>query len=115
MADKDRNPFVIPDENPKPRPGCPVCKKMDFGGQMVYGTVTFKCRSCGNEWQGGVGQMAQDPRVPYPPEDPKSVPNVDFEKSKSSAFPQEVLRRRPDLNQSFRKGAPIPAPGEEDG
>lgn len=111
---KNRNPFIVPEERPMPRRGCPICKGMNFGGNMVYGVVTFTCRDCGNQWQGGVGQVAQDPREPMPPEDPRSIPNIDFEKSKTSPTPVEVQRRRPDLNQSFRKGAPIPSPGDED-
>lgn len=97
-----------------PRRGCPVCGKMEFSGMMIYGTATFKCRACGNEWQGGIGQEPQDPRVPFPPTSPKDAPAVQFEKTKESDKPQEYLARRQDPTQYYRQGAPVPPPGEED-
>lgn len=115
MADQPRNPFVLPDEKPMPRRGCPVCGKMEFSGQMIYGVATFKCRPCGNEWQGGIGQVPQDPNVPLPPTNPRDAPILQFEKTRQSDKPQEYLARRPDPTQSFRKGARVPNPGEEDG
>ena len=111
---KDRNPFVIPEVKPTPRRGCPKCGKNEFGGTMVYGVVTFRCRVCGNEWQGGIGQVPQDPRVPVPPQDPKAAPVVQFEKTKMSDKPQDYIARKPDTTQEFRKGAPVPNPGDED-
>lgn len=112
--DPDRNPFVLPDEKPSLKRGCPKCGKAEFGGYMSYGVATFKCRLCGNEWQGGIGQEPQDPRIPVPPTSPKDVPIVQFERTRQSDKPQDYLARRPDPTQSFRKGAPIPPPGEED-
>lgn len=113
--DQARNPFVVPDEKPMPRRGCPVCGKMEFSGNMIYGVATFKCRACGNEWQGGIGQVPQDPRVPSPPANPRDAPTVQFERDvKKSDKPQDFIARRPDPTQEFRKGAPIPGPGEED-
>ena len=112
--DPGRNPFVLPDDKPVPRRGCPICKGMNFGGQMIYGVATFKCRDCGNEWQGGIGQEPQDPRIPFPPTSPKDEPIVQFERTKQSDKPQEYLARRPNPTQSYRQGAPVPPPGEED-
>lgn len=112
----DRNPFVIPEVKPGPRRGCPMCGGMDYGGNMVYGVVTFTCRLCKNEWQGGIGVEPQDPRTPMPPQDPRGAPVVQFEKdSKKSDKPQDYVARRPDLTQDFRKGAPVPKPGDDDG
>jgi len=113
--DEGRNPFVIPGEKPRPRRGCPVCGGMNFGGQMIYGTLHSKCRDCGNEWQGGVGQEPQDPRIPSPPQDPKSAPNVEFMRTKESGErPVDFLTRRPDVLPDYRKGAPVPPPGEDE-
>lgn len=113
--DVDRNPFVVPDEKPVSRRCCPACKRSNFGGQLIYGVATFKCRDCGNEWQGGIGQEPQDPRIPHPPENPRDAPIVGFElRPKVSDKPFPVIQRRPDLTPEFRKGAPIPNPGEED-
>jgi hypothetical protein len=92
-----------------------VCGKMNFGGQMIYGILTNKCRDCGNEWQGGVGVEPQDPRVPFPPQDPRAAPTVEFQKTKESGDrPVDYLARRPDLTPDFRKGAPVPRPGEDE-
>ena len=114
--DPNRNPLVIPTEKPVVRRNCcPKCGGKDFGGQMIYGVATFKCRSCGNEWQGGIGQEPQDPRIPHPPANPKDGPNVDFFFTKESGDkPVPRTIRRPDTTPDFRKGAPIPPPGEED-
>jgi hypothetical protein len=79
---------------------------------MAMGVATFKCRKCKNEWQGGVGTMPQDPTVPSPPVNPKDAPRVDFYKNTKTGQIEEI-RRRPDSTQSFRQGAPIPNPGEE--
>jgi len=114
--DSNRNPLVIPEVKPTPRRGCPKCRGRNFGGQLIYGTMTFKCRDCGNEWQGGIGQEPQDPRIPFPPQDPRTQPIVDFEMRPREAGdrPVPVITRRPDPTPEFRKGAPIPLPGEED-
>jgi hypothetical protein len=112
--DPSRNPLVIPTDKPSTRRGCPVCGKMEYGGQMIYGVLTNKCRACGNEWQGGIGQVPQDPRLPDPPMNPRDVPTLQFERTKTSDKPQDYVARRPDMTQAFRKGAPIPPPGEED-
>lgn len=62
---------------------------------------------------GGIGRVAQDPTVPTPPIDPKDRPTIEFFKNARTGEVEEIFRR-PDLTQDFRKGAPIPAPGEED-
>lgn len=80
---------------------------------MSYGVATFTCRKCKNRWQGGIGIMPIDPTVPMPPTDPRDTQTVDFVKTKASDKPQEIRPRRADLNQSFRKGAPIPGEDED--
>ncbi len=52
--------------------------------------------------------VAADPRLPTPPQDPRSAPTVDFEKTKMSPTPEEYRVRRVDSTPDFRKGAPIP-------
>lgn len=110
----DRNPFVIPDEKPAPRRGCPQCGGDKFSGYTNFGIVYRTCRSCGCEWQGGIGQLPQDPTVPVPPTHPNDRPNIEFVKTKVDGDrPVPVTVRRPDLTPAFRKGAPIP--GDDDG
>lgn len=113
----DRNPFIIPDEKPMPRRGCPACGANDFSGMAAGGVVTFTCRVCKNQWQGGIGQVAQDPTVPRPPENPRERPIVDFglNPKEHGEKPVPYQTRRPDPSQTFRGGAPVPNPGEEDG
>jgi hypothetical protein len=81
---------------------------------MIYGVATFKCRPCGNEWQGGIGQVPVDPTVPAPPMNPKDEPALQFERTRHSDKPQDFIVRRQDPTQSFRRGAKVPNPGEED-
>ena len=104
-----RNPLVIPDSPAGgTRRGCPKCGVADFSGQMIYGVATFKCRTCQNEWQGGIGAVPADPREPAPPQDPRSAPTTDFERTKMSPNPEEYRVRRADPTPDFRRGAPIP-------
>lgn len=108
--DPNRNPLVIPRLKPEdlPKRGCPACGSDRADSFMSYGVVTHKCLKCGNKWHGGVGMVAQDPREPMPPLNPKDAPLVDFEKTKDSVSPQEVRPRRADPTQNFRKGLPVP-------
>jgi hypothetical protein len=112
--DPNRNPFVIPDTKPVSRQnGCPECGSKHYDGQKIYGVITFTCLDCKNKWQGGVGQEPQDPRMPFPPQDPRTVPNVEFARTKDSGErPVDILQRRPDPTPDYRKGAPIPNPGD---
>jgi hypothetical protein len=91
---------------------------------MAGGVAVFKCRDCQNEWQGGIGQEPQDPRIPVPPQDPRSAPVIGWEKPSKQVVedrgirdpnqPVDVVVRRPDPTPDFRKGALIPSPGDED-
>lgn len=110
MAD-DRNPLIIPERTYIPPQRCLKCGSGEFNRRRVQGVVISRCRKCGEEAQGGLPQMPQDPRVPYPPE--QYVPTVRFEKSVRGDDQIVEVRRRPDNTQSFRKGAPIPEPGED--
>lgn len=109
-TDKDRNPVIIPKEEPRRR-GCPKCGGMNFSGRKVYGVITSTCRDCKAEWSGGLPQEPLDPRLPYPPEDP-IPPAVTFTRSPSGVVVEE--RRAVSTTTEFRKGALIPPPGEED-
>lgn len=106
-----RNPLIIPVEESKKK-GCPKCGGTDFNGRKVQGSITFTCSSCKNQWAGGLPQEPQDPRLPTPPEDPASSPSLTFMKGRGD-MPVEV-RRGVSLTQEFRKGSPVPKPGEED-
>jgi hypothetical protein len=71
------------------------------------GVVTFRCKKegCPGEWYGGLPQEPVDPRMPTPPLNPRDLPRVDFIKDAKGEF--QEIRRRPNLTQEFRKGAPI--------
>ena len=116
MADQTKRPTsVIIPPPPVKRGGCPVCGSGEYGGKLAGGVLTRTCRSCGNVWQGGTGVEPQDPRIPFPPEDPSTRPNIEFARTRESGDrPVDFLVRKPDLTQDFRKGAPIPLPGEEE-
>lgn len=108
--DKARNPVIIPVEEPKRR-GCPKCSGQNFSGRKVQGVITFTCRDCKQEWTGGLPQEPLDPRLPHPPQNPIPPP-VQFTKNDKGMVEEE--RRAVSLTQEFRKGAPIPSPGEEE-
>jgi len=111
----ERNPFIIPEDAQPVRRGCPSCGENDYSGRMAQGYAVFKCRKCGNEWHGGIGAVAADPREPMPPQDPKTKPIIDWALTKESGVvPVPVMTRRPDPTPDFRKGAPVPSPGDED-
>lgn len=114
MADQDRNPLIIPSGTPARATirGCPQCGIADWDAFSVDGVVTRRCRRCKNEWSGGLPGLPQDPTKPSPPINPKDRPNLIWTRTKESgADLVDVMDRRPDLTQSFRKGAPI---GEDD-
>lgn len=114
VRDKDRNPLLIPTEKPAPKPRkCPYCGGSNFAGFSSSGYLTMRCNDCGGEWMGGVGRVPQDPTVPHPPLDPRDRPTVDFARNDKTGEVEEI-RRRPDYTQSFRRGAPLPEPGEDD-
>ena len=75
--------------------------------------MTFTCtkEACGNKWQGGLPQEPIDPRLPRPPENPKDLPPVRFERDSKGQFQEH--RRAVNTTPEFKKGAPIPS-GEED-
>lgn len=112
ILDKDRNPVIIPKEEPKKR-GCPKCGCEDFSGRRIGGAnVVFTCanKDCKQQWSGGLPQVAIDPRLPHAP-DPVPPP-ISYTKNDKGMVVEEV--RAVPLTQEFRKGAPIPPPGEED-
>jgi hypothetical protein len=100
--DHSRNPLFIPEKEPSKVRGCPKCGGDKWSGRKVQGVVLFTC-PCGQQWQGGL-QEAQDPRIPAPV-DPY-VPPLRFDKNPRTGESEE-LRRRVDLTQEFRKGAPL--------
>lgn len=108
IRDSSRNPLVIPTDKPAGRRGCPACGAADWDAFSSDGIATFKCRKCKNVWQGGIGQVPYDPRVPIPPINPKDQPATEFVRTKTSDKPQEVRIRPVDTTQPFRKGALIP-------
>jgi hypothetical protein len=110
--DKNRNPIIIPTEEPK-KPGCPKCGGQDFSGRRIGGAASlhFSCRGCGNQWDGGLPHVPMDPREPRPPENPLKT-GVTFTKNDKGMVVEEV--RGASLTPEFRKGAPIPPPGEEE-
>jgi hypothetical protein len=111
----DRNPLLIPEgaREQVVQRGCPVCKKADYSGRISYGIATFKCRACGNEWQGGVGMVPQRASDPLPPENPKDAPTVDFTRNPRSGDVEEFRPRRPDTAPAFRRGALIKGDDED--
>ncbi len=118
MADEFKvpsNPLILPTkvEMTKSRvAACGKCGQSDFGGRKTGGVLLYTCRACGHVWGGGRPQEPIDPLRPPPPEDPRDRPSISFEKdSKGNAV---EIRRAVSLTQEFRKGAPVPPPGEED-
>lgn len=106
-----RNPLFIPEPAERRTKGCPKCGHPDFEGRRIQGVPTFTCKKaeCRNQWQGGLPQEVVDPRVPMPPD--RYVPPVRFEhKLRGEGF--EEIDRRVNVQQEFRKGAPVPE-GEE--
>lgn len=115
MANDTRNPLVIPTEKPAGRArGCPKCGSEEWSGRTGFGMAIMKCRECGNEWAGGVGQEPYDPREPIPPQNPAQAPLVDFERNAKTGQVDEFRVRRSDPTQPFRRGLPVPPPGEEE-
>lgn len=115
--DANRNPLFIPGIHSPPREDprqstCPKCDGGNWGGRNVGGVVTFTCRDCGNKWYGGLPQQPMDPTVPAPPQDPRDVPTVRFERPGPNKDFVEIVRR-PIHAQAFRLGAPIPQEGDE--
>lgn len=110
--DKNRNPILIPTEAPKKR-GCPKCGGQDFSGRRIGGAacIHFTCRDCGNEWDGGLPHVPIDPLKPHPAENPNRQ-GISFAKNEKGMVVEEV--RAVSLTSEFRKGAPIPPPGEEE-
>lgn len=109
--DENRNPLIFP-EAPGPRQLlCEKCKSPKYRGRRITGVQYRICLECGHLMQGGLPQEPQDPLKPLPPQDPRERPTVEFVKDRSGQI--EEIRRRPDLRPDFRRGAPIPEPGEE--
>lgn len=116
MSDFERNPLVIPDFDPTRvlrERVCPACRADDWVGSKINNVVHFKCKRCGNEWQGGLPREPVDPRKPTPPLDPRDQPRVDFALNRKTQEIEEI-RRPVDLSQDFRRGGYIP-PEEDDG
>jgi hypothetical protein len=86
--------------------GCPKCKAENYVGRNIQGMVTWTCRTCGNQWHGGLPQEPQDPTVPLAPTNPMDQPTIQFIRDKHGEAKE--LRKRVNLTQEFRKGMPIP-------
>jgi len=103
VDDPTRNPLIIP-VGPEIRRGCPECGHPEYEARNLSGVYRMTCKKCRFRWEGGLGQLPQDPRVPVPPEN--YVPPLRFESN--SRGEQIEVRRRVNPTQDFRKGAPIP-------
>lgn len=116
MTERDRNPLVIPVSEPEAKPltrGCPFCGERNYDARSSGGTTVFACLECGTTWSGGIGQVPQDPTVPSPPMNPRDRPLVEFFRNSATQEIQEFVRRQ-DLTPDYRRGAPIPGPGDDD-
>lgn len=113
MNSDGRNPLIVPKaDHEDVRHECPKCHSKDFGGRRPGGgPVVYTCSSCKNQWQGGIS-APPDSRTPTVPKNPLS-PHVTVNRDKDSLVVREE-RRLPSPAPDFRKGAPIPPPGEED-
>jgi len=110
--DKNRNPILIPKEEQKRR-GCPKCGSDKCSGRRIGGAsaIHFTCGSCGEQWDGGLPHVPIDPKLPHAPEDPIKT-GISFTKNEKGMIVEEV--RAVPLTTEFRKGAPIPSPGEDE-
>lgn len=110
----ERNPLPNMERKPVSK-GCPKCGHDNYDGRCIQGGVIRKtCLKCGFKWEGGLGQVPDDPLHPMPP-DPY-VPPVQFVgiRAKDGALTGvEEIDRKVDTTQYFRKGAPIPEDGED--
>lgn len=112
-----QNPLIMPTAEQKAeaaggRGACPKCRKSDYGGRKVGGVITFTCRVCSNIWTGGLGREPLDSSRPLPPQNPMERPSVVQTIDKNGVIHE--TRHAVSLTQEFRKGALVPAPGEED-
>lgn len=106
----DRNPFVLPDSNPKKR-GCPKCGHGEFLGRRIGGVVHFTCRNteCNNKWQGGLPHELIDPSTPYPANpNPPSIEQMALRDKDGNIVDTYEIRRPVSHAQPFRGGAKIP-------
>jgi hypothetical protein len=111
IFDEKRNPLLLPDvEGAKPY-ACEKCGSPKYRGRRITGVLYKICLECGFVAQGGLPREPVDPLKPLPPQDPRDRPLVDF--VKNSAGQLEELRRRPDPRPDYRRGAPLPEPGED--
>lgn len=77
---------------------------------MVQGQAVATCKSCQHKWlHGGLPQSPVPPGQTLPPE--SYVQPVRF--GKDTKGNDVEIRRRINPTQEFRKGAPVPEPGEE--
>ena len=76
--------------------------------------MTFTCgkTECGNKWQGGLPQEPISATEPQMPQNPATRPPVQFIKDSKGQITE--VRRRINPTPEFKKGAPLPPPGEED-
>lgn len=108
----DRNPIILPDVQNK-NPSCPKCKNENFTRRMHFGVLTSKCPKCGNEWQGGLPHVPEDPLRPMlPVSSPPPVQQVSQRDRHGRVVVVEELRRPVSLTPDFRRGAPITDDGE---
>jgi hypothetical protein len=110
LNDANHNPLILPDLVDK-RILCKKCGSPEYLGRRVQGVLYRRCRECGELEQGGLPQEPMDPTVPSPPLDPKDRPAVEFLRNSRGEFEEHL--NRPNTLQEYRKGAPIPKPGEE--
>lgn len=105
----DRNPLIIPEPGKSEAARCPKCQGPNYDVTDIHGVFHMKCKSCGQEWQGGLPQLPRNPRLPYPPEPPRAG-SIEFVAKRSptgEVIGVDEIRQRVDLTQEFRKGAPI--------
>lgn len=111
IRDENRNPLILPDAEGPTRHTCEKCGSPEYRGRAITGVRYFICTTCGHTMQGGLPREPVDPLKPLPPTNPMDRPLVDF--VKNSAGQYEEIRRRPDIRPDYRRGAPIPEPGED--
>jgi ribosomal protein L37AE/L43A len=111
VSKEERNALFIPEAPAKKMRGCPKCEHPEFEGRKVGGVITFTCRKCKNQWSGGGFFHDADPHVPQPTS--SYIPPSRYEPAlKPGGDPLEVLRHV-DSRPDFRRGALIPADGDE--
>lgn len=99
----NRNPFVIPEEKPLRRRGCPKCGSVSVEGRKDGATMGFTCTACGNTWAGG---LAIEPVRRIPVTNPKDRPPLEFDRTSRGELYE--INNPQDPTPDFRRGALIP-------